>query len=96
MGFDKGTELDNTSNLTLGRFGHKILTSVNSITAAEDYFCCIQILEAANIDYVSSPETHTDIDDASQTGINLPSGFALFGRLEKIKVNSGRVIVYLG
>ena len=104
MGFDKGTELTEAENFNLGRYGHEIITSAKAISPPGKFYSSFQVLEEVNIDYKSTPESfNTQGDgntqyggDPSQTGIVFPVGFVLLGRLQEIKVNTGKIIAYLG
>lgn len=104
MGFDKGADKSNFEAISLGRFGHNILTSSSDTTDPEVYYAGFQVISAAVVSYKSTPEEGDKRGnsndnyggDASQTDLSLPAGFAVFGRLSEIDVTSGSIIAYLG
>lgn len=73
-----------------GQKGHLWRTSADAATSADDIYYCIVATEASVVDYTDN-KTGT-----AYTNKSIPAGFAIYGELEQINVDSGTVIIYKG
>ena len=73
-----------------GQKGHEWLGSGDAATTAGDIYFAIVAAEDSQIDYTDA-KTGTAFTNKS-----IPAGFAIYGELEQINVDSGNVIAYIG
>ena len=72
-----------------GQFGHEWLDG-SMTEPSEGLFTSIVASEDSDIDYTDEKTNVT------HTGIVIPRGFTIYGKLSNVTVNSGKVIAYYG
>ena len=84
--------LQSNSDITLGQFGYKILTTGN--TSSDPDVVAITALEDSQVDLTGSTAEVADFPDA--TNLSIPKGVTIYGRWTSVAHDSGTLVCYYG